>query len=192
MFWAGCGGDQNPLPRRSVELAQQYGRQLADAVDQVLDGEMTDVTPALDTRYREIDLAFDKLPTREQWERDAQSSNRYTAARGRLYLQRLDDGRPIQQTYPYPVATWRVGDVHWVFLGGEVVVDYSMRIKTKFGDAWVAGYANDVMAYIPSRRVLLEGGYEGGGAMVYYGLPTAWSQQVEEQLIAEVVRQAAP
>ena len=31
LFWAGCGGDQNPLPRRTVDLAEKYGKQLADA-----------------------------------------------------------------------------------------------------------------------------------------------------------------
>jgi hypothetical protein len=49
----------------------------------------------------------------------------------------------------------------------------------------VAGYSNDVMAYIPSRRVLLEGGYEGESAMIYYGLPTKWSAEVEEHIIRE-------
>jgi hypothetical protein len=46
------------------------------------------------------------------------------------------------------------------------------------------------MAYIPSRRVLAEGGYEGGGAMVYYGLPTVWSPDVEELIVREARRQA--
>ena len=48
------------------------------------------------------------------------------------------------------------------------------------------------MAYIPSRRVLTEGGYEGGGAMVYYGLPTVWSEHVEDQIIAEINQQVKP
>jgi hypothetical protein len=39
------------------------------------------------------------------------------------------------------------------------------------------------MAYIPSRRVLIEGGYEGGGSMVYYGLPTIWAETVEEDIV---------
>ena len=73
----------------------------------------------------------------------------------------------------------------FVTLGGEVVVDYALRLKQELGaDAtWVAGYANDVMAYIPSRRVLAEGGYEGGGAMVYYGLPSPWTPTVEEKIV---------
>jgi hypothetical protein len=39
------------------------------------------------------------------------------------------------------------------------------------------------MAYIPSARVLQEGGYEGATAMIYYGLPTSWSGQVEEHIV---------
>jgi len=75
------------------------------------------------------------------------------------------DGR-LSATYPYPVQVWRLGpDLTWVLLGGEMVVDYSLRLKEELGrpGTWVAGYTNDVMAYIPSRRVLDEGGYEGGG-----------------------------
>ena len=79
--------------------------------------------------------------------------------------------------------------MQFVLLGGEVVVDYAIRLKTEHRgeNTWIAGYANDVMAYIPSRRVLLEGGYEGGGAMVYYGLPTVWAPQVEDDIVKEVL-----
>jgi hypothetical protein len=42
------------------------------------------------------------------------------------------------------------------------------------------------MAYIPSLRVLKEGGSEGGGAMLYYGLPTTWSPEVEESIVRGV------
>jgi hypothetical protein len=52
------------------------------------------------------------------------------------------------------------------------------------------GYANDVMAYIPSARVLGEGGYEGATSMVYYGLPSVWGPRVEEIIVAEARRQA--
>jgi hypothetical protein len=74
-------------------------------------------------------------------------------------------------------------------LGGEVVVDYALRLKGAYESLWVMGYANDVMAYIPSQRVLAEGGYEGAGAMVYYGLPSPWATGVEEKIITEVRKQ---
>jgi hypothetical protein len=84
-------------------------------------------------------------------------------------------------------------DLQFIHLGGEVVVDFALRLKAELGGAktWVAGFANDVMAYIPSKRVLLEGGYEGATAMVYYGLPTTWGPNVEEAVVAEVHAQLA-
>lgn len=196
MFFAGCGGDQNPLPRRSVELAQQYGQQLAGAVEAVLASSMRPVATESDSRglagiYEEVSVPFAQLPTRDELARDAKSGDRYVASRAAFLLAKLDAGEPLSATYPYPVQTWRLGpELTLIWLGGEVVVDYSLRLKRELGPGvWVAGYANDVMAYIPSRRVLGEGGYEGGGAMVYYGLPTIWGPQIEETIVEAVRRQ---
>lgn len=191
MFWAGCGADQNPLPRRTVELAKAYGGQLAKAVETVLAGSMSPVGDRLVAEYREIDLPLASTPTKEQLEADAAGGDRYVAARARMLLEDLAAGKPIPASYPYPVETWKLDDqVQWVFLGGEVVVDYSLRLKSELGEKlWVSGYANDVMAYIPSRRVLAEGGYEGGGAMVYYGLPAPWTEACEDLVVNETRRQ---
>ena len=52
---------------------------------------------------------------------------------------------------------------------------------------WMAGYSNDVMGYIPSLRVLKEGGYEGGGAMIYGSHPTRWSDKTEENIVGTVM-----
>ena len=193
LFFAGCGADQNPLPRRSVELARHYGRRLADAVDGVLlTSQMEPVVASLATDYREVDLPLDRLPDRAQIEQEAQSDNQFMAARAKMILDQFEHGVSLSQTYPYPIGTWKLGnDLQFITLGGEVVVDYALRLKSELAGTktWVAGYANDVMAYIPSRRVLREGGYEGAGAMVYYGLPTIWAPTVENAIVDEVHRQ---
>lgn len=195
LFWAGCGADQNPLPRRSQELAEKYGKQLAAAVEEVLAKPLTPLAGNLETSYAEIPLALAKLPTRGELMMQTKDTNKYVAMRAKMLLEEIDGGQPLSQTYPYPVQLWRLGDgPQWFLLGGEVVVDFAIRIKSeqRGTKTWVAGYSNDVMAYIPSRRVLNEGGYEGGGAMVYYGLPTVWSELVEQQIMAEVNRQGRP
>ena len=194
LFFAGCGADQNPIPRRTVELASHYGRQLASAVDQtLLTTEMKPASPTLTCEYREIDLAFDKLPTIEELRQQAESKSIYEAMRAKQLLENIDAGKPLKSSYPYPISFWRIGnDLNLVALGGEVVVDYSLRIKEEIPrSTFIAGYTHDVMAYIPSYRVLKEGGYEGGGAMVYYGLPSIWSEQVENSIVKEVQRQSA-
>jgi hypothetical protein len=191
LFFAGCGADQNPLPRRKVELAQQHGRDLAAAVDAVLASSLRPLEGDLTVAATRVELALAEAPSRERVEQDAKSSDKFVAGRGRHYLSLLDAGKPIPATYSYPVQVWRLGSgPTLVTLGGEVVVDYALRLKQSHGrDAtWVAGYTNDVMAYIPSRRVLAEGGYEGGGAMVYYGLPSPWKPDVVEKIVAAVER----
>jgi hypothetical protein len=189
LFWAGCGGDQNPLPRRSPALADDYGRQLAGAVEAVLRAPMTPVRGGLGLAYKEIDLPFAELPTRERLAQDTLSKDRFVARRARLLLERIAKKGDLRATYPYPVQAWRLGpELTLVALGGEAVVDYALRLKKEVGPGrtWVCAYANDVMAYIPSLRVLKEGGYEGGGAMVYYGQPAVWSPRVEELIVAAV------
>ena len=193
LFWAGCGADQNPLPRREVPLAKQYGDQLAAAVDRALGAVMRPLEGELATAYDEIDLPYERLPTRDELQTQLESTNKYEAARARQLLDQIDGGQPLRPTYPYPVQTWRLGrDVRFVLLGGEVVVDYAVRLKAELGrePTWVASYTNDVMAYIPSRRVWFEGGYEGGGAMLYTGHPSRWAPEVEELVIKQVHEQA--
>lgn len=190
LFWAGCGADQNPLPRRELELAKRYGKQLADSVQTVLDGGMQRLGGSWGGAYREIDLPYHQLPSREKLIMDSMSTSKYEANRAKLLLKKLEAKGSLRGDYPYPIQAWRLGsEVTWVAMGGEVVVDYALRLKKEIGPkTWVMGYANDVMAYIPSARVLKEGGYEGGGAMLYYGLPSIWGANVEE-LIVDNVRQ---
>lgn len=189
LFWAGCGGDQNPLPRSEVSLAEQYGKELAERVGDVIKAPMEELPAALSTTYREVALPLQKVPTGEELAASSQSTNRFEVARARYLQSKLEKEGAIEDHYPFPIGTWSLGNtVDFVFLGGEVVIDYALRLKRERNgeNTWVAAYANDVMAYIPSRRVLNEGGYEGGGSNVYYGLPALWDESVEEVIVKAV------
>ena len=213
MFCAGCGGDQNPLstggrlqraereqallPERfrqtAIEEVEDIGGQLARAVETVLAGCMTPIVDELRTSYREVDLPFGTLPSVDQLRQDAASASEYRARWAQSLLQQIDSGQSLARTYPYPVQVWQLGsDLSFIALGGETTVEYSLQLKQKLGpqNTWVTGYANDVMAYIPSQRVLMRGGYEAGGAMIYYGLPAPWAPQLEARIVASVLRQA--
>ncbi len=187
LFWAGCGGDQNPLPRRTVELAENYGAELARAVNDVLSAPAPDLAPKLSLRYEETKLALQQLPDAAALTQAKKSTNRFEVARAKLLQRQLEEKGAIDGSYPYPIGVWKLGDaVDFIHLGGEVVVDYALRLKRELRgeQTWVAGYANDIMAYIPSLRVLREGGYEGGGSNVYYGLPGLWDEAIEETIVA--------
>src|SRR5205085_5229703 len=95
----------------------------------------------------------------------------------------------LKKKIRYPIQTWAFGDsLAMVFLPGEVVVDYSHRLKRELDGLrlWVNAYANDAPCYIPSERILKEGGYEGGGAMVYYDLPGPFKPGLEQPIIDAV------
>jgi hypothetical protein len=188
LFWAGCGGDANPLPRSKLELCKKYGKELAVAVEDVLGGKMAPLTGRLRARFAEIALPLAPLPGKEQWAADLLSKNHALRERAKKMLAALKKGGKIDDHYRhYPVQAWALGEqVIWLALGGEVVVDYSRRLKKELAGrraVWVAGYANDVMAYIPSARVLKEGGYEADSSMIYYGLPAKWSPAIEEKIV---------
>ena len=191
LFFMGCGGDANPLPRSKLELCQKYGKELALSVEEVLNhGKMTEINGSFAAKYAEIPLAFATIPAREQWQAEAGSKNYVLRTRARKYLKLLDAGEKIPEQYPhYPIQVWSLGDLLWIALGGECVVDYSHRLKKELGHdrpVWVTAYANDVMAYIPSERVLKEGGYEGDTSMQAYGMPTKWAPGIEERIIGKV------
>lgn len=191
MFHAGCGADQNPLPRRSVELCRKYGDMLATAVEQALAAPLRPVAARLRTAYETVDLDFERNPTRDE----LQAARSKPGIRGRWaarMLAALDGGRPFPQSYPYPILAWRLGDQLWFALGGEVVVDYSLRLKTTYGPTtWVTAYAHELVAYMPSRRVWDEGGYEGGFVFEYMLPAERWAPDIEDRILAGVERLAA-
>jgi len=189
MFHAGCGADQNPLPRRSIALCGKYGFTLADAVQEVLKKPMRPIASRLGTALELVELDFEKTLSREDLEAGLKK-NVYYKRRAERLLKQLDDGRSFAAAYPYPVQVWKLGDEQlWITLGGEVVVDYSLRFKAKYGpQTWVTGYSNDVMSYIPSHRVWEEGGYESAAFYVYGQPADRWAPDIEERIAASVGR----
>ncbi len=189
LFVNGCSGDQNPYPRRSVELAQTHGQTLATAVDAALETTLKSVTGGISAAYREIPLAYEGPVNRETLQEEQKSTDKLKAAKATRLLAQLERDGSLPETYPYPVQVLRLGNtLTWVFLGGETVVDYSLRLQRELSAPllWVSGYSNDVMAYIPSLRIWKEGGYEGGGAMVYGSHPARWSANAEEHIVGTV------
>ena len=210
LFVAGCGADANPMPRGTVELVEAHGTALADAVDRALEAAVP-IDPSLRTAFGTVDLPFAGEEARERWRRQLDIDEVYMRRHAALMKAAIArDGR-LPSAQPDPVQVWTFGPsavargiraaetsanasagFTLVALGGEVVVDYAFRLAREYPERrmWVAGYSNDVFGYVPSVRVLREGGYEGGDAMIYYGRPGPFAETVEELIIGEVRRLA--
>jgi len=191
LFLQGCGADQNPLPRRTVELAQQYGKELAAAVGRMLSEDMKPLPARLTTSYSEIALPLSALPTKAELSAIAETSSGYKKRWADNLVARMNNGQALSASYPYPVEVWKIGDQPVIILGGEVVVGYAVELKRIFGqDVFVLGYSNDVMAYIPTAAILREGGYEGASSQMVYGLPSPWRADIETLILQEVLQLA--
>ncbi|MBI2480233.1 MAG: hypothetical protein HYV60_16855 [Planctomycetia bacterium] len=157
LFMMGCGGDQNPYPRSELKYAQLHGRALATAVEAAL--EVNQSTPR---HQRSIHGSL-------------------SSVLGTVDLEFVTPDRP---DFAYPVQVVRFGnDLMLIALGTEVVIDYALRLKSELtnpdGPAiWVAGYSNVYSGYIPSQRVLLEGGYEASSR--------PWKPTLEERIVGKV------
>lgn len=186
LFLMLCGGDQNPNPRTRIENVIAHGHALAGEVERVLGTPMKPLRPPVRTAFRIVEPKF-APHERADFEREAQGTDPFRLRRAQTMLAAYDSGAPVRRL-AYPVQAIRFGKgLTLVALGGEVVVDYALRLKrlyrTNKEDLVVAGYSNDVMCYIASKRVLGEGGYEAVDSMIYYGQPGPLSEDAEETIV---------
>jgi hypothetical protein len=141
----------------------------------------------LRTAFERVELPLQAPRTRDEIRKRLDDRNPAWRARAGHLLSLLDNGTAISDRFSYPIQVWRFGDaLKFIALGGEVVADYSLRLKAEHGweDTWVAAYTNDVFGYVPSLRVLNEGGYEGGDANT--SLPGPFGAPVEEIIVEKV------
>ncbi len=185
----GCGADVGPYPGSNLQHAQKYGRQIADEVNRLLQGEWKPVGPAMVARQKIIQVPLGQLPTRETLEGRAQQGHLGSRDAARYHLAVLDREGALPQSFDYPITTWTFGsDLAMVFLPGEVTIDYALRLKRELDGSrlWVSAYANGMPCYIASKRMLDEGGYEVDSSMVSYGQPTRLAPEAEDTVIQAV------
>jgi hypothetical protein len=190
LFAIGCGADQNPNPRGLVEHAEAHGRALADAADRALERPMQRIEGKFSPVFADITLEVAGPPPeselREMREKEQPNKEMYQAWSHAVSEQLRTQGDSALR-YTYPVQVWKLGGLSWIALGGEVVVDYSLRLRRELGDTtWVFGYCNDVMAYIPNERVLKEGRYEGNTSKYVYGRVGPWAPGLEAKIVGKV------
>lgn len=184
----GAGGDANPEPRTGLEYTTRHGKEIADEVDRLLNSSLQPLTTHPVGELRKVDLPFSNRPTTQELveQTSANGSEGYYA---HLALDRIARGEPVPTSLSYPIQTWTFGDeLAMIFLAGEVVVDYSLRFKEELESdhVWVTAYANDVPSYIPSRRVIQEGGYEAEYSQYSYDRPSPYVEDIEDLIVGTV------
>jgi hypothetical protein len=194
MVAIGCAGDANPSPRGEFGHVNQHAMMITDKIDKLLQADkFTALNNIPVGKMKKVELTFAHVPDVKEFV----EQSKLEAADGlyaRNSLSILAEGGSIPRAMPYPVQVWSFGNqLAIVFLGGEVVVDYSLRIKREFikEKIWVNAYSNDVSTYIASKRLFSEGGYEVDGSMPYYNHPSRLTEDTEEKII-KAVRELVP
>ncbi|MBM3402710.1 MAG: hypothetical protein FJY21_10460 [Bacteroidetes bacterium] len=202
MFVQNCGGDANPLPRirgneaEAVKLTSMYGHILAESVKQVMAAPMRALGGPLKALIGDTELYLEPGLTLAELKNKLPGTSGMKKTEIEHQINQYQTEGALPDRVKYPIQVWRFGSgFTFIALTGETVVDYSLKFKGLYGwnDTWVFGYNNDLLSYVPSLRVLKEGGYEGSSGMAEYGHRAPYTQSVEKQIskkVAELVKKS--
>ncbi len=189
----GCGADANPNPRNKYEHAKQHAQEMAKSVQAICNGSLQDLPLPSSQVFQFVAISSER-PSRERLTEMSKSQSVVERNFAQVMLDILKQKNRLAESYPAPIHFWNFGDkLAWVFMGGEVVVDYQIRLEkelSQFSNVWVAAYTDDVFAYVASERVRKEGGYEVDASMLYYNQPGRWVSGTEDLIVARVLKMA--
>lgn len=196
-FLPGAGADQDPDPSGSVELSRQHGKAIADVVEQSLRTPRAEISGPIRVAWENVELALEPVQV-DALRRMLECDDPPGRVKAQFLLNRLERGETLITSYSAPVQVVQFGnEVILVALSGEPVVDWAKKFRRELADAdsgrptplvWVAGYCNDMFGYLPTRRVQMEGGYEGGRANLWSWIPAPFAADVEDRITDSVRR----
>jgi dienelactone hydrolase len=199
LFVMGCGGDAKVVfPNEATgkiefaadpQLSQRAGETLAaDVLAYLSRDELSALDAELETRLISGNLSLQEPRSRAQIEELAFDGN---ARNSSTWWARQSLACPdSRRSFGYEVQAWRLGALTVVALAGEVCADWGPMVRAlpKTRHAMTIGYANEVAGYIPTARIIREGGYEGDTSHMAYFLPAPFQPQMEIELTALVER----
>lgn len=190
MVAIGCAGDSHPVRQGKAEYVKAYGREIASEVARVIQSPMTALLAPPVGKMAWIKLPFGKMPTVSELIRLAKTDSTIKGYYARLALERIQRGEHLPREVDYPIQIWAFDDkMVMINMGNEVVADYALKLKSKFGTdrVWINTYANDVSCYVASRELIKAGGYEADVSMYWYNMPAPFAEEIEDIVIDAIV-----
>ena len=197
LFLNGASGDINPPAMDGPATTERCGLELAGEVVKLVAlaahaarGRGGDDARLL-WQERSVELLLGELPPREELlQRAEECKSRIEALAGRgdgsvnhwlaikswaeACLAELD-GEPLDRSFEVRLQVAALGDTAWVFLPGELFVEFGLRIKaaSPFAFTHVAGYSNGWVGYIPTEDAFKKGGYEPNAYRYWQNRPVS-------------------
>lgn len=201
VFLQGCGGEivaaktfGNGGKARGFAEMQEIGDDLAGDVCRIAGNAVfRKIRCAFHTRLDEVKLYTQPTPlaafTSVMLSPGSSEYQKQNAAR---VIEAVDTGSALQHL-PMYIAVWELdADTRLVALEGEIPSGYGLMTKALFPrtDTIVLGYTNGVFTYVPTRRILDEGGYEAE-AYMYHGFRGPFVPEIEDIILGRIVRMQA-
>ena len=206
VFVQGCGGDakivhKDPETKKLVfsnhpERAKAAGEKLAMVVLTHLEaGRMVPLGGRLACSLVTGQISYGERWSREEIERLAYPEPTKSGRRSTwlTWTARQSLALPdYSQSFRYDVQVWKLGSRLMVFgMEGEICSPWGpvLRAMATTELAMVIGYANGTSSYIPDKRIVREGGYEGLTSQHAYFLPAPFTENIDYE-IKQIVTQA--
>jgi neutral ceramidase len=195
LFLQGVGGDTKVRSCREAcafgttwDDQNSAGRMVADAVMAAIESDLEPTLPALVAEETTVALPLEDTPDRSGYTAimsapDTGDMKRLWASR---MIERLDRGEIPPSSVPLSMHGVKIGQgVRMIGIEGEVVADHGGLIARMFdrGTTFPMGYCDGCQLYIPSDRMLPEGGYEVDSFAEYH-VPAALAGGIDEALVA--------
>ncbi len=210
LFLTGAVGDVGPIQVGGHAAAEALGGAVADAALAVLSQIECQAEARVAVASEVLELPLLPLPSLRELERAADASRAHLQAAetaGEVVLARVHRAmlgwaedtlaglrlNSLARTVAAETQVLRVGGTWLVGVPGELFVELGMAIKRGLQprSAFICGYANDDIGYLPTRAAYARGGYEINDAYKYYGYPAAVAPEAGEAVVAAALRLAA-
>lgn len=185
----GCCGDIRPALIREDAFfrgddgdVRRFGKQLSDAVLQVLASPMEELAPGLiSSSSAEVLLPYEHVPSDEE----LQDWSRKEGIIGEWSRKLLVN--PNRKSPGLTLNMNRVTiaeNLAFIAMSAEMSVEYGLFLKELDPGRGILplGYSNGVIAYVPTAAQLAEGGYEPKESVWYVGLPSPFAAEIEDRI----------
>nr|CAA9292933.1 hypothetical protein AVDCRST_MAG63-4530 [uncultured Armatimonadetes bacterium] len=206
LFTNGTAGDINPVRRGGWADVEWLASAVAGEAERVWAGVETRETAFLDARSGTVSLPLLPLPPRAELEAARQRfrQQQAEAARaGRATEMRVADAyrqwaeAALDQDAEnlcraVEVQALRIGSAALIGVPGEFFVESGLHVKERLAaagirPAWILGYTNGNVGYIPNRAAYAHGGYEVETAHRFYGHPACVAPEAGEAIVEAAV-----
>jgi hypothetical protein len=205
IFVQGCGGDAKVVHEdpetgklvfsNSPERAKAAGQKLARAVLKHLETEhMILLNGQLTCSLATGQISYGRRWSQEELEQLAFPEPRKKGQHSwQTWTARQSLALPDHsESFRYDVQIWKLGNQLMIFgMEGEICSPWGLMLRemAPTEQAMVIGYANGTSSYIPDKRIVREGGYEGLTSQHAYFLPASFTENIDSE-IRQIVAQA--